>query len=153
LAQFIVLFPRPEVLKESRYKTKFAHEAIEKKKLEEEKEGDRTIIGNIMHAVDPETGAKFSPNDILTNSNFFMYSPDVGWVSRTLESLHPIPRLLLSPLLLIICWQSGDVGIGFVRRFDRYSTRQRRLLRLESPLSLTWMRLYMKVFTTFMRWG
>jgi len=42
--------------------------------MEEEKEGDRTIIGNVVKAVDPQTGTKFSPNDILATSNILMYT-------------------------------------------------------------------------------
>jgi hypothetical protein len=54
-------------------KNEYSQEGIEKKKLEEEKDGDRTIIGNLMwHAVDPQTGVKFSPNDLLANANIFV---------------------------------------------------------------------------------
>jgi cytochrome P450 len=93
LAQFRLLFPPPKILREGRYKVyqvprppelkskkEYSKENIEKKKLEEEKDGDRTIIGNLMwHAVDPQTGLKFSPNDLLANANIFVYTLDMRW--------------------------------------------------------------------------
>jgi hypothetical protein len=38
-----------------------------------EREVGRTIIGNIMNVVDPETGKKFTNLDLLTHGSTFMY--------------------------------------------------------------------------------
>jgi len=92
LAQFLQLFPPPKVVLESRGEFQkvdknksssnfqFSLRAIERKREEDEKEGDRTIIGNILRAVDPQTGAKFSLKDVHANSNIFMYD-DSGFKS------------------------------------------------------------------------
>jgi hypothetical protein len=40
----------------------------------EEVDGDRTILGKLVNAVDPETKKKLSQLEIITNSSLLMYT-------------------------------------------------------------------------------
>jgi cytochrome P450 len=73
-AKFLLLLPPPKPLREGRHKTlKFAQEAIQEQKNCPAKDDGKTMVGNMLKAVDPETGGKLSDVDILSNANILMY--------------------------------------------------------------------------------
>lgn len=72
-AKFLLLLPPPKLLREGRYKTiGFAQEAIAQQKNSPAEDDGKTMVGNMLKAVDPETGGKLSDVDILSNANILM---------------------------------------------------------------------------------
>jgi cytochrome P450 len=78
LAKFLLNFPPPKILRESRYRTlEFSENAIQNLSG---KEDGHAILYNMIKAVDPETGEKLTKSDILTGTNNLMYTP---WIDAS----------------------------------------------------------------------
>jgi len=60
-----------------------------RKTIETEKEGERTILGSILQAFDPETGQKLSEADVITNANLITFL-SLKW--RLMQELRDLIR-------------------------------------------------------------
>jgi len=79
LAKFLLNFPPPKILRESRYRTlEFSRNAIQN--LSDKREDSHAILYNMIKAVDPETGEKLTKLDILSGTNNLMCIP---WIDTS----------------------------------------------------------------------
>jgi hypothetical protein len=81
LAEFLLYFPPPKILRESRYRTlEFSQSAIQKSQTYKT-EDNKAILCNIVRAINPETGEKFTKLDILTSTNTLMYISELKYLT------------------------------------------------------------------------